>query len=354
MPASDNIATTDELLKSVSRTFYLTLKVLPKPLRGPISLAYLLARSTDTIADTAEVEASVRLKLLSSLSQLIKGVGDNDELGSYRSAIASDFTAKQSNAAEANLLNRVELLLEWLEQMNPFQLDAIRNLLSEIIDGQSKDIMRFPADGTIEALPDAESLHNYTYQVAGCVGEFWTRLCSEKYGTRYSKMPMTELLDSGIRFGKGLQLVNIIRDLPEDLANGRCYLPQDELKGLGVTFPINIPNGEEETTKLLTELLTTIRPVAMGWLDTCSQHLDDALTYVMRVRHRRLRFAGALPLNLAGRTTAMLRSATISTWLARIKISRTEVKKITKKSALALLSPRPLKALYGRLSDPSF
>ena len=41
------------ILKSVSRSFYLTIKFLPRPLREPVSLAYLLARATDTMADTA-------------------------------------------------------------------------------------------------------------------------------------------------------------------------------------------------------------------------------------------------------------------------------------------------------------
>ena len=45
-----------QLLAAVSRSFYLTLKALPKELREPISLAYLLARTADTIADTGSGE----------------------------------------------------------------------------------------------------------------------------------------------------------------------------------------------------------------------------------------------------------------------------------------------------------
>ena len=44
----------------MSRSFYLTLKALPKELREPISLAYLLARTADTIADTASSEKTTR------------------------------------------------------------------------------------------------------------------------------------------------------------------------------------------------------------------------------------------------------------------------------------------------------
>ncbi|MCI0869448.1 MAG: squalene/phytoene synthase family protein, partial [Chloroflexi bacterium] len=41
-----------DLLKGVSRSFYLTLRVLPGGIREPVGLAYLLARAADTIADT--------------------------------------------------------------------------------------------------------------------------------------------------------------------------------------------------------------------------------------------------------------------------------------------------------------
>ena len=38
----------------------------------------------------------------------------------------------------------------------------------------------------------------------------------------------------GIRFGKGLQLTNILRDIAQDVRLGRCYLPRTELAALGV------------------------------------------------------------------------------------------------------------------------
>ena len=62
-----------QLLAAVSRSFYLTLKALPKELREPISLAYLLARTADTIADTASVSAEVRLDCLEHYRALVRG-----------------------------------------------------------------------------------------------------------------------------------------------------------------------------------------------------------------------------------------------------------------------------------------
>ena len=59
------------VLKSVSRSFYLTLAVLPADVRAPVSLAYLLARAADTIADTELVERSRRLHYLTRLREWI-------------------------------------------------------------------------------------------------------------------------------------------------------------------------------------------------------------------------------------------------------------------------------------------
>src|SRR3954454_168752 len=61
------------LLRSVSRSFYLSLRFLPKALRDPLSLAYLLARATDTIADTTEAPVPLRTEALRTLAAAIQG-----------------------------------------------------------------------------------------------------------------------------------------------------------------------------------------------------------------------------------------------------------------------------------------
>src|SRR5437868_14776417 len=61
------------ILRSVSRSFYLSIRFLPAQLREPIALAYLLARATDTVADTAQISGSVRTQALKLLSNGIHG-----------------------------------------------------------------------------------------------------------------------------------------------------------------------------------------------------------------------------------------------------------------------------------------
>src|SRR5579862_6409067 len=84
------------LLRDVSRSFYLTLRVLPQPIRPQISLAYLLARATDTIADTKAVPRAKRIIALQQLQNL----SHVPDLG----AIA----ASQTSPAEKELLDHLE------------------------------------------------------------------------------------------------------------------------------------------------------------------------------------------------------------------------------------------------------
>src|ERR1017187_9595762 len=63
----------NDLLKATSRSFYLTLRVLPARVRPQIGLAYLLARTTDTIADTELVPLAQRLDALQKFRERILG-----------------------------------------------------------------------------------------------------------------------------------------------------------------------------------------------------------------------------------------------------------------------------------------
>src|SRR5207237_3206783 len=85
-----------DLLKEVSRSFYLTLRVLPAEIRPQISLAYLLARATDTIADTKAVPRAKRIFALQHLQNL----SHVPELGTI--------AEQQTSTGERQLLERLE------------------------------------------------------------------------------------------------------------------------------------------------------------------------------------------------------------------------------------------------------
>ena len=79
-----------------------------------------------------------------------------------------------------------------------------------------------------------DELDRYTYLVAGCVGDFWTgmHLAHRPRLARWDRAAMTA---RGIRFGKALQMTNVLRDVPADLREGRCYIPARELASVGLT-----------------------------------------------------------------------------------------------------------------------
>ena len=111
----------------------------------------------------------------------------------------------------------------------------MRRVLETIIEGMTEDLARFPGEdeGGLAALDTRAELDRYTYLVAGCVGEFWTEV-HVAHRPRLRHWDLEKMTALGIRFGKALQLTNVLRDIPRDLRQGRCYLPRHDLALLGL------------------------------------------------------------------------------------------------------------------------
>src|ERR1039457_3057573 len=289
----------NDLLKATSRSFYLTLRVLPARVRPQIGLAYLLARTRDTIADTEIVPLAQRLDALQKLRDRISG----------RTSAPLNFrelARQQGSPAEKLLLEKVEDALAVLPTLSPDDLNLVREVLITIMSGQELDLRRFagsaglrPAVGGVApqtssqqftsetnkfvheaggvtpsaaretralpkiiALETAAELDDYTYRVAGCVGEFWTKICRAHLFPN-AKLDEKQFIADGIRFGKGLQLVNILRDLPADLEKGRCYLPLEKLAEAGLS-PEDLLQPANENK---------LRPLYDHYLDLAESHL---------------------------------------------------------------------------------
>lgn len=61
------------LLRNHARTFALTLAILPRSLREPLGVTYLLARASDTIADAGMISRERRVALLEELESALSG-----------------------------------------------------------------------------------------------------------------------------------------------------------------------------------------------------------------------------------------------------------------------------------------
>ncbi len=356
------------LLRETSRSFYLTLRVLPPAVRPQIGLAYLLARATDTIADTELVPVEERLAALAALRGRIVGE-HRDPLDLSR--LAASQTGKGSDG-ERRLLQRVEAAVELLAQAASADQALIREVLATITSGQELDLRRFcgvsggpvsavppvlepvlepaslstsgetvpppivlsppvippaAASGVVTALATDAELDDYTYRVAGCVGGFWTKL------TRARVFPGAVIddarfLSDGIRFGKGLQLVNILRDLPKDLRAGRCYIPASMLARVGLVprdllDPANGPR---------------LRPIYLELLDRAQSDLEAGWRYTNTLPRGqiRLRLACAWPVLIGVKTIARLCTADVLDQRKRVKVSRSEVEWLLVTSVMKL------------------
>jgi farnesyl-diphosphate farnesyltransferase len=286
-----------DVLKGVSRSFYLSLRFLPAPMRKPAGIAYLLARSSDTIADSATIPAAERIASLDLHARQVEGLA---EAAPWPQRLIDG----TPDPKEKRLLENHVRILEALREIDHASLALIREVLAIIIGGQKLDLERFGSASpeNIIALPDDAALDDYTWRVAGCVGEFWTKLGFATLGDRFSKAPREEMLKLAAEYGRGLQLVNILRDLPADLNAGRCYLPVAD-------------SGDE------TKLMATF----FAWREMALHRVGRGVEYSKNLRSKRLRIASSLPALIGRETLALLENATLCDLEKGIRIPRSRV-----------------------------
>ncbi len=191
------------------------------------------------------------------------------------------------------------------------------------------DLERFSnKDGSgIRALRRYEEMDDYAYRVAGSVGEFWTEICLE-HAFEASQEMKEELMSSGVRFGKALQLINILRDIPEDLGIGRCYIPTDDLEKIGLS-PNDLLNSDS---------IDIFRPLLDLYIARTEEHLDEAVRYIGLLPHNQYRLRGAcmIPVIIGQRTLALLKTQNVLDRKNRVKVSRKEIKEIIRKVIVSL------------------
>jgi farnesyl-diphosphate farnesyltransferase len=327
-----------EILKRVSRTFYLSLNVLPKDLRRPVGLAYLFARAADTIADTRLISRQKRLEYLEVFRAEVRGNGSG-RLAELKEVL----TGPQKIPEERELLARLEECFAIYRALDTTDQQRIRDLIITITQGMRMDLTTFPGEeeGRLIALKTRDELDTYTYYVAGCVGEFWTEMHVAHRPSLHG-WDIGEMKRRGVRFGKGLQMTNILRDLSRDLRIGRCYVPQEDLETLGLT-PADLldPHAIPRLTPLLRDLLeVTLTHYREGW----------DYTLAIPRRETRMRLACAWPLLIGLKTLALVaQSQNLLDPAVVVKISRSEVYQILFRSLTLIGSDRGLTGYYEAL-----
>lgn len=275
------------------------MNVLPSDVRDEMGLAYLLARAADTIADTDLIGRAERLRYLNMFRAQFAG----DEVQPQAvQAIQTALLPHQTDSAERVLLERLPECLALYRQFESGDRERIRWLMNVLPNGMEMDLTRFPGSSAqeISALERPEELDRYTYFVAGCVGEFWTRMvCAHRPAMAHWDVDRMSAI--GVRFGKGLQLTNIVKDLARDLHNGRCYVPTQWLDEVGLK-PLDL---------LKPEHLPAFRPILLRMIRQAVEHLDQGWLYTMALPRCeiRQRLACMWPILLAGETLKRVAAA---------------------------------------------
>ncbi len=312
----------DELLRRTSRTFYLTLRFLPKSVRWSFSLGYLLARATDSTADLLDQPSVVRLSLLILMKDIIN-TGPNSDKISQLQATAISLTP---NSTAHILLMHFDLVVKLLYQLDKDSQDDILQLLNTITTGQQFDIERFASShDKVVCLQTIAELDHYTYLVAGSVGEYWTKVCLKRI-PNYSSLPAAELHSLAIPFGKALQLVNVLRDIPPDLAFGRCYMPLEQLQQQNLS-PDQLPAE-----------IQRLEPIVKYWWSKARDNLQVGWKYMLSINSPRMRYAIAMPLLLGFGTLHLLQDPHYLTSQQPAKLTHLQVKILMLIAGLGMIS----------------
>lgn len=173
------------------------------------------------------------------------------------------------------------------------------------------------------------------HMVAGCVGEFWTKMTYSHTSVTTSISPEA-MVERGIRLGKALQMTNVLRDCGKDLRIGRCYLPETMLAQLNLT-PQEL---------LLRENSLRARPVLYSLIGTALDNYREGLRYTVALPPLsvRLRLACLWPIVIGLETLSLL--VQNENWLSPdypSKVSREKVYRLILRSFPAVISNRAIR-----------
>ena len=293
--------------------------MVPADVRDQVSLAYLFARAADTIADTELIDRPRRLDFLSQL----KGQFVSDQIAwSQVRAIREAVGPLQQDSAERVLLERLDECFRLFLDFSQDDQRRVQRLMTTLTQGMEMDLSVFPGKSVedLVALKTLDDLDRYTYYVAGCVGEFWTDLmCAHRKALASWKV--REMSKVGVRFGKGLQLTNIVKDIAHDLQKGRCYIPETMLTEAGLK-PRDLLDQKN---------LPRFRPVLSKLVRMAVEHLDQGWLYTMAIPRyeTRLRLSCMWPILSAGESLKLvMNSPDLLNPTVKVKIPRGKVYQI--------------------------
>jgi phytoene synthase len=217
-----------------ARNFYFAFLSLPRAQRLAVHALYAFCREADCVADAASPPASATgengFAILSvgepSGDRLAEGEGhitatmvgdsDRDDLAARQAGLEAMRERLACAADGAPKMERDIALADTIARYGVREED-----LRDVLAGVEMDL-------TTSHVETRDALRTYCYHVASAVGLATLPVLT-------NGAPPTEAMrDAAVDLGLGMQYVNILRDVDEDLALGRIYLPREELAARGV------------------------------------------------------------------------------------------------------------------------
>jgi farnesyl-diphosphate farnesyltransferase len=209
------------ILQGVSRTFALTIPVLPADLADVVANAYLLCRLADTIEDDLALEDCAKTAFHDRFVAVIRGDSDAEKFAQDLAPLLSEKTL----AAERSLVENAARVIRLTHTFPEHDQQAIVRCLDTMCAGMPE----FQRHRNPGGLVDLGALSSYCYVVAGVVGEMLTELfCEHCPELAPGKQELLLLAPS---FGQGLQMTNILKDVWEDRHADTCWLPRSVFGG---------------------------------------------------------------------------------------------------------------------------
>ena len=214
------------ILPGVSRTFALTIPVLPERLSKVVTNAYLLCRIADTIEDDAALDDRQKTRFHNRFLAVIKG---RDDAGAFARDLAPLLSAGVL-PDERDLVRNTATVIRVMRGFSRREREALTRCLAVMCSGMPK----FQRNKTLMGLRDLRELGAYCYVVAGVVGEMLTELfCAHCPDLAKNRREMKRL---AVSFGQGLQMTNILKDIWDDRRDGTCWLPRSMFAGEGASL----------------------------------------------------------------------------------------------------------------------
>ena len=213
---SDSYEACHRIAKAARSNFYYAFFLLPKSRRDGLIALYAFMRLIDDVADEGgDLPAKQR------------------GLANWRAALDAAVTGSD-RAASSMPAGAAAVLPALVDTMQRYNMPA--RYLHDLVSGAEMDL-------TVQTYSTFDRLREYCYRVAGTVG----LTCTHVFGFTDPRA-----LDLAEKLGLAFQLTNIIRDVHDDYALGRVYLPEEDLERYGVS-----PNdfGCNEATLGVRELL---------------------------------------------------------------------------------------------------